>query len=86
MDSFNRRSSSAVKVGSLVLGGGAPVAVQSMTNTRSSDIPATLQQIRELAAAGSELVRVAVPDAAAADAFGDLVGQPVLSSPTSILI
>ncbi len=73
MNSFSRRSSSAVKVGSVVLGGGAPVVLQSMTNTRSSDIPATLQQIRELAAAGSELVRVALPDAAAADALGELV-------------
>lgn len=75
MVSAARRSSLAVRVGDLTLGGGAPVVIQSMTNTRSSDIAATLAQIRALAEAGCELVRVAVPDAAAAGALGDLVRE-----------
>ena len=62
----------AVNVGGLVIGGGAPVAVQSMTKTRTDDVRATVRQIRVLAAAGCELVRVAVPDAAAAQALPDI--------------
>lgn len=75
MYSFVRRDSLTVKVGNLLMGGGAPVVIQSMTNTRSSDIPATLSQIRELWEAGCELVRVAVPDGAAAHALGELVRE-----------
>jgi (E)-4-hydroxy-3-methylbut-2-enyl-diphosphate synthase len=56
-----------VRIGSLVIGGGAPVAVQSMTNTRTDDVAATVRQVRRLARAGCELVRIAVPDQAAAD-------------------
>ncbi|MCR4392467.1 MAG: flavodoxin-dependent (E)-4-hydroxy-3-methylbut-2-enyl-diphosphate synthase [Candidatus Acetothermia bacterium] len=58
----------AVKVGNVVLGGGNPIVVQSMTNAPTTDIPATVDQIRRLVAAGCEVVRVAVPglDAAAA--------------------
>ena len=73
MNSVKRRRSLAVKVGPITIGGGAPVVLQSMTNTRTSDTAATLQQICDLAAAGCELVRVAVPDAGAADALGELV-------------
>ncbi|HPZ11084.1 MAG TPA: flavodoxin-dependent (E)-4-hydroxy-3-methylbut-2-enyl-diphosphate synthase [Bacillota bacterium] len=75
MNSAARRSSLAVKVGDLIIGGGAPVVIQSMTNTRTSDIAATLKQIRLLAATGCELVRVAVPDEAAAAALGELVRE-----------
>ncbi|MEW5825599.1 MAG: flavodoxin-dependent (E)-4-hydroxy-3-methylbut-2-enyl-diphosphate synthase [Candidatus Bipolaricaulota bacterium] len=56
-------------VGEVPLGAGAPVAVQSMTNTRTSDIDATVAQIQRLAAAGCEIVRVAVPDREAAAAL-----------------
>ena len=60
------------------MGGGSPVVVQSMTNTRTDDVEATLSQIRALATAGAGLVRVAVPDRAAAEAVPDLVaGSPV---------
>ena len=57
-----------VKAGSVAIGGGSPVSVQSMTNTDTSDIEATVVQVRELAKAGSELVRVTVntPEAAKA--------------------
>ena len=59
-------------VGGVPVGGGAPVTIQSMTNTRTDDVEATLHQIRTLAAAGCEIIRVAVPDMAAARAVGKL--------------
>ena len=63
-----RRASVAVAVAGVRVGGGAPVAVQSMTNTDTADIAATARQVAELARAGSELVRITVntPEAAAA--------------------
>ncbi len=63
-----RRKTYGVKVGHVRVGGGAPIVVQSMTNTDTADVEATLQQTLELAEAGSELVRwtVNVPEAAAA--------------------
>ncbi len=59
-----------IHVGSVAVGGGAPVSIQSMTNTRTDDVSATLAQIRALATAGCQIVRVAVPDLAAARAVG----------------
>lgn len=56
-----RRPTRKIKVGSLYVGGDAPVSVQSMTTTRTSDINATLQQIAELTASGCDIVRVACP-------------------------
>ena len=67
-----------VNVGGVPVGGGAPVVVQSMTNTRTDDIEATLSQVRALAVAGAGLVRVAVPDAAAAKAVRELVADSPL--------
>lgn len=64
-----------IKVGNVMVGGGAPVSIQSMTNTRTDDVEATLRQIRELAAAGCEIIRVAVPDMAAAKAVGKIKEQ-----------
>jgi (E)-4-hydroxy-3-methylbut-2-enyl-diphosphate synthase len=63
-----RRHSVQVRVGSVLVGGGAPIVVQSMTNTDTADVDATVRQVMELAQAGSELVRVTVntPEAAAA--------------------
>ena len=67
-----------VMVGNLPLGGGNPVLVQSMTNTDTRDTAATLEQIRALAAAGCDLVRVSVYDEACAEAVKALVeGSPV---------
>jgi len=68
-----RRLTSQVKVGSVFIGSDHPVLVQSMTNTDTRDKAATLGQIGELAAAGCELVRVAVPDSTAAAALKDIV-------------
>ena len=62
-------------VGGLPIGGGAPVSIQSMTNTPTDDVAATVQQIRRLAAAGCEIVRVAVPNMAAAKAVGKIKEQ-----------
>lgn len=67
MDAIKRRPSQRVLVGSVMLGGGAPIVVQSMTNTDTADVNATTKQVFELAKAGSELVRITVntPEAAA---------------------
>ncbi len=64
-----------VMVGSVAIGGGAPVSVQSMTKTPTADVAATVGQIRRLAAAGCEIVRVAVPDREAAAALPEIVRQ-----------
>jgi (E)-4-hydroxy-3-methylbut-2-enyl-diphosphate synthase len=64
-----------VNVGGVLVGGGAPVVVQSMTTTRTDDIEATLSQIRALATAGAGIVRVAVPDHASAEVFFLLVAE-----------
>ena len=61
-----------ILVGGVPVGGGAPISIQSMTNTRTDDVEATLAQIRALAAAGCDIVRVAVPDMAAARAVGKI--------------
>ena len=61
-----------IMVGTVPVGGGAPISIQSMTNTRTDDAAATLAQIRTLAAAGCDIVRVAVPDMAAARVIGKL--------------
>lgn len=67
-----------IHVGNVAIGGGAPVSIQSMTNTPTHDVEATLAQIRALAAAGCEIVRVAVPDERAAQAVAALkAGSPL---------
>ena len=67
-----------VRAGSVLIGGGAPISIQSMTNTDTRDVAATLDQIRRLAAAGCDLVRVSVYDRACAGAVRALVdGSPV---------
>ena len=62
---MQRRETRPVSVGGIVVGGGAPVAVQSMTCTDTRDVAATLAQIDRLAEAGCEIVRVAIAGAAA---------------------
>ena len=62
-----RRNTHAVKVGNVVIGGNAPISVQSMTNTDTKDVQATLDQVRQLEQAGCEIVRITVPDAKSAD-------------------
>lgn len=72
-----RRRSRALSVGRLTIGGDAPITVQSMTNTDTHDAAATLRQVRALADAGCDIVRLAVPDAAAAATFSYLKEQGV---------
>ncbi|MDR3083034.1 MAG: flavodoxin-dependent (E)-4-hydroxy-3-methylbut-2-enyl-diphosphate synthase [Streptomyces sp.] len=67
-----RRKSRQIMVGSVPVGGDAPVSVQSMTTTRTSDIGATLQQIAELTASGCQIVRVACPTQDDADALATI--------------
>ncbi|WP_327318201.1 flavodoxin-dependent (E)-4-hydroxy-3-methylbut-2-enyl-diphosphate synthase [Streptomyces sp. NBC_01235] len=67
-----RRKSRQIQVGSVAVGGDAPVSVQSMTTTRTSDIGATLQQIAELTASGCQIVRVACPTQDDADALSTI--------------
>ena len=64
-----------IKVGSVLVGGGAPVSIQSMCNTRTDDVTATVEQIRRLTAAGCQIIRVAVPDMDAARAVGRIKEQ-----------
>src|SRR5690554_5274383 len=63
-----RRSSVGVAVGNIVVGGGAPIVVQSMTNTDTADVKGTVEQVAALSRAGSELVRITVNNAEAAAA------------------
>ncbi|MET0237797.1 MAG: flavodoxin-dependent (E)-4-hydroxy-3-methylbut-2-enyl-diphosphate synthase [Kibdelosporangium sp.] len=70
-----RRKSRQVLVGGVPVGGDAPVSVQSMTTTVTSDVDATLQQIAELTAAGCQIVRVAVPSQDDADALPQIAGR-----------
>lgn len=72
---LQRRHSVAVKVGSVIIGGGHPIVVQSMTNTDTADVDATVKQVQQLAAAGSELVRITVNNEEAARAVGNIHGQ-----------
>ncbi|NLY42500.1 MAG: flavodoxin-dependent (E)-4-hydroxy-3-methylbut-2-enyl-diphosphate synthase [Clostridiaceae bacterium] len=63
-----RKNTKAVKVGNVVIGGGAPISIQSMTNTDTRDVNATVSQIKELEQAGCDIVRIAIPDMEAARA------------------
>ena len=67
-----RRYSLPVEVAGITIGGSAPIVVQSMTNTDTADVEATVRQVRELAAAGSELVRITVNSAEAAAAVASI--------------
>lgn len=67
-----RKKTRGIRVGNVPVGNMAPISVQSMTNTATQDVAATVDQIRRLEAAGCEIVRVAVPDAAAALAIREI--------------
>ncbi|MDX1492277.1 MAG: flavodoxin-dependent (E)-4-hydroxy-3-methylbut-2-enyl-diphosphate synthase [Pseudohongiellaceae bacterium] len=66
---IKRRKTRQIMVGNVPVGGDAPISVQSMTNTETCDVAATLEQINRLTAAGADIVRVSVPSMEAADAF-----------------
>ena len=70
-----RRKSRQIMVGNVPVGGDAPVSVQSMTNTETCDVAATVAQIKALEAVGADIVRVSVPSMEAAEAFGKIKQQ-----------
>jgi len=77
-----RRTSKPIQIGSVTVGGSAPIAVQSMTKTDTCDVMSTINQIKELEDCGCELVRVAVPDAEAAQAISAIkrdVSLPIIA-------
>lgn len=75
---MKRRTTRQIYVGPVAIGGDAPVAVQSMTNTKTQDAKATLEQIHKLADAGCDIIRCAVPDMDAALALKEIVqGSPI---------
>lgn len=67
-----------IRVGDVLIGGGAPVAIQSMLNTKTTDIDGSLEQIRALRAAGCQIVRLAVPNMEAANAFARICDKSPL--------
>jgi (E)-4-hydroxy-3-methylbut-2-enyl-diphosphate synthase len=79
MGEQSRRKTRPIQVGEICIGGDAPVSVQTMTNTDTCDVDATVVQIRSAAAAGAHLVRVAVPSIDAAAALRDII--PAVSVP-----
>ena len=70
-----RHKTRVVQIGDVAIGGENPIRIQSMCNTKTEDVEATVAQIRALTAAGCEIVRVAVPTVAAAEAIGDIRRQ-----------
>ena len=72
---YNRRNSTVVSMGNVSIGGGNPITVESMTNTDTRDIHATVRQIHELTDAGCEIIRIAVPDMQAAQAISAIKSQ-----------
>lgn len=72
MREIERKKTRVVKVGNVMIGGNYPVVIQSMCNTDTRDIEKTVKQILELEKAGCQIVRVAVPDMAAAEAVGEI--------------
>ena len=72
---IERKKTKQIHIGEIAIGGDAPISVQSMCNTDTRDVIATVTQIRGLEEAGCELIRVAVPDMAAAEAIGSIRQQ-----------
>ncbi len=64
-----RENTRVISIGNKVIGGGNPVLIQSMTNTKTEDVAATVRQIRELEEAGCDIIRCAVPTMEAANAL-----------------
>ena len=69
---IKRRKTRQIMVGNVPVGGGAPISVQSMTNTETCDVEATVSQIIRIQDAGADIVRVSVPSMEAAEAFGKI--------------
>lgn len=72
---MERKKTRQIHIGSVAIGGGAPISVQSMTNTKTTDTEATVSQIKALQEAGCDIVRLAVPDKNAAENLGNIISQ-----------
>ena len=72
---IKRRKSRQIMVGNVPVGGDAPISVQSMTNTETTDVAATVEQIRRIQLAGADIIRVSVPTMEAAESFGEIRKQ-----------
>lgn len=72
MDYIKRKKTRVVKIGNVSVGGDNPIAIQSMCNTKTADVNATVKQITDLENEGCEIIRVAVPDMTAAEALGEI--------------
>jgi (E)-4-hydroxy-3-methylbut-2-enyl-diphosphate synthase len=72
---IKRRESRKIYVGDVAVGGDAPISVQSMTNTETCDVAATVSQVQAIADAGADIVRVSVPSMDAAEAFKQIRAQ-----------
>lgn len=72
---INKRKTCKIRIGNVFIGGNTPILVQSMTNTDTRNIPATVRQIKKLIQAGCEIIRVAVPDMQAAKSLGKIKQQ-----------
>lgn len=72
---MKRKKTRQVRIGDRIIGGGSPIRIQSMTNTKTEDVASTVAQIRELEAAGCEIIRCAVPHMEAARALGEIKKQ-----------
>ena len=72
---MHREHTKVVKIGDRVIGGGNPILIQSMTNTKTEDVEATVAQIKELENVGCEIIRCAVPTMEAAKAIADIKKQ-----------
>lgn len=72
---MERHKTREVKIGNRIIGGNHPIAIQSMTNTKTEDVAATVAQIHQLTKAGCEIIRCAVPTMEAAKALGEIKKQ-----------
>lgn len=72
---FERKITKKISVGGMKIGAGAPISIQSMCNKKTHDVEATVNQIKRLRAAGCEIVRLAIPDVAAAEAISEIKKQ-----------
>ncbi len=75
---IQRRKSRQIHVGSVAVGGDAPISVQSMTNTNTADVAATVAQVQALEQVGADIVRISIPDMEAAEAFGEIRKQTTI--------
>jgi (E)-4-hydroxy-3-methylbut-2-enyl-diphosphate synthase len=72
---IERRKSRQIHVGSVPVGGDAPITVQTMTNTLTTDVAATIAQVQECAEAGADIVRISVPDQASSKALKEIIAE-----------